>query len=261
MKNIANYHDLFIDQLRKLHEVELNGQNAIDINVARTNFAEVQKVFEYSPEKCSENANKIEKRKLYIKNMISNCSKMKVREELKKLGLHFIIIDLGEVEVMENISKEQRKQLKIALLKWGLELIDDEKAILIEKIKNTIVEMVYNTEETIKVKLSDFLSKNLNHNYNYLAKLFSNELGISIQLFTMSIKIERVKELLIYGELSISEIAWKMDYSSIAHLSNQFKKITGMSPSHFQHLKKKRRTPIEEIGTPNNIRYKVYHTC
>ena len=253
MKNIANYHDPLIDQLRNLYEVELNGQNAIDINVARTNFAEWQKTLEYSPEKCSENVNKIEKSKLHIKNMVSNCCKMKVREELKKLGLHFIIIDLGEVEIMENISMEQRKQLKISLLNWGLELIDDEKAVLIEKIKNTIVEMVYNTEETVKVKFSDFLSKKLNHGYNYLAKLFSNELGITIQLFTMSTKIERVKELIIYGELSISEIAWKMNYSSVAHLSSQFKKITGMSPSHFQHLKEKRRIPIEEIGNPTNI--------
>src|ERR1035441_10305101 len=110
MKNIANHRN----QLRHLHATELNGQNAIEINVSRTNFAALQKIFEYSPEKCSENANQVEKRKLHIKNMVSNCCKMKVREELKKLGLHFIFIDLGEVEIMENISGEQRKQLEIA---------------------------------------------------------------------------------------------------------------------------------------------------
>lgn len=179
--------------------------------------------------------------------MVSNRCKMAVKEELKRLGLHFILVDLGEVEIMENISGEQKEQLKIALLNTGLELMDDKKAILIEKIKNAIIERVHYSEETIKVNFSDFLSEKLNHDYTYLANLFSEVQGTTIEQFIISHKIERIKELIIYGELNITEIAWKMNYSSVAHLSNQFKKMTGLSPSHFKQLKDKRRTPIEEI--------------
>ena len=186
--------------------------------------------------------------KLYIKYMVSNRCKMAVKEELKRLGLHFIMVDLGEVEIMENISAEQREQVKIALLNSGLELMDDKRAILIEKIKTTIIEMVHHTDEIIKTNFSDFLSEKLNHDYTYLSKLFSEVQGTTIAQFIISHKIERIKELMIYDELNITEIAWKMNYSSVAHLSNQFKKVTGLSPSHFKQLKDKRRIPIEEIG-------------
>jgi AraC-like DNA-binding protein len=178
---------------------------------------------------------------------------MMVKEELKKLGLHFIVVDLGEVEIMEEISTEQRMQLKSALLDSGLELMDDKRAILIEKIKNVIVEMVHHSDEMIKINLSDFLSEKLNHDYTYLANLFSEVQGTTIEQFMISHKVERIKELIIYDELNISEIAWKMNYSSVAHLSNQFKKVTGLSPSHFKQLKNKRRSPIEEIGNENPI--------
>ena len=188
--------------------------------------------------------------KLYIKYMVSARCKMVVKEELKKLGLHFTPVDLGEVEIMENISIEQRDQLKASLLISGLELMDDKRAVLIERIKNAIVEMVHHTDEMIKVNFSDFLSKKLNHDYTYLANLFSEVQGTTIEQFIISHKIERIKELIIYGELNITEIAWKMNYSSVAHLSNQFKKVTGLSPSHFKQLKDKRRSPIEEIGIP-----------
>lgn len=174
---------------------------------------------------------------------------MAVKEELKKLGLHFIVVDLGEVEIMENISEEQRDQLRVALFASGLELMDDKRAVLIERIKNAIVEMVHHTDEMIKVNFSDFLSEKLNHDYTYLSNLFSEVQGTTIEQFIISHKIERVKELMIYGELNITEIAWKMNYSSVAHLSNQFKKVTGLSPSHFKQLKDKRRTPLEEIGS------------
>lgn len=178
---------------------------------------------------------------------------MAVKEELKKLGLHFTPVELGEVEIMENITSEQREQLKIVLHNSGLELMDDKRAVLIEKIKNVIIEMVHHTDEVIKMNFSDFLSEKLNHDYTYLANLFSEVQGTTIEQFIISHKIERIKELMIYGELNITEIAWKMNYSSVAHLSNQFKKMTGLSPSHFKQLKDKRRSPIEDIGNANEV--------
>jgi len=186
--------------------------------------------------------------KLYIKYMVSNRCKMAVKQELKKLGLHFIVVDLGEVEVMEKLSIQQLEQLKSALLDSGLELMDDKRAVLIERIKNAIVEMVHYTDELIKTNFSTYLSKKLDHDYTYLANLFSEVQGTTIEQFIISHKVERIKELIIYGELNITEIAAKMNYSSVAHLSNQFKKVTGLSPSHFKQLKDKRRNPIEEIG-------------
>ena len=179
--------------------------------------------------------------------MVSTRCKIAVKEELKKLGLHFILVELGEVDIMEDLSSDQREHLKIALLNSGFELIDDRKSVLIEKIKHIIIEMVHNRDEPIKIKFSNFLSEKLNHDYTYMANLFSDVQGTTIGQFIISHKIERIKELIIYDELSISEIAWKMNYSSVAHLSNQFKKVTGLSPSHFKQLKDKRRSPIEEI--------------
>ena len=180
--------------------------------------------------------------------MVSVRCKMIVKQELQKLGLHFIIVELGEVEIMENIFGEQREQVKIALLQSGLELMDDRRSVLIEKIKNTIVETVHHKNELIKINFSDYLSAKLNHDYTYLANLFSEVQGTTIEQFIIAHKIERIKELIIYDELTITEIAWKMNYNSVAHLSNQFKKVTGLSPSHFKQLKVKRRSPIEEIG-------------
>jgi AraC-like DNA-binding protein len=173
---------------------------------------------------------------------------MVVKDELTKLGLHFIVVDLGEVDIMEDISSQVREELKNALISSGLELMDDKRAILIEKIKTIIIEMVHHSDELIKTNFSDYLSRKLAHNYTYLANLFSEVQGTTIEQFTILHKIERIKELIIYGELNITEIAWKMNYSSVAHLSNQFKKMTGLSPSHFKQLKDKRRSPIEEIG-------------
>jgi AraC-like DNA-binding protein len=188
--------------------------------------------------------------KLYVKYMVSNRCMMAVKEELKKLGLHFILVELGEVEVMENISTEQREELKRGLLTSGLELMDDKRAVLIERIKNTIVEMVHRSDEVIKINFSDYLSEKLNHDYTYLANLFSEVQGTTIEHFIISHKVERIKELIIYDELNITEIAWKMNYSSVAHLSNQFKKMTGFTPAYFRKLKDKRRSPIEDIGIP-----------
>jgi AraC-like DNA-binding protein len=179
--------------------------------------------------------------------MVSNRCKMAVKEELKKLGLHYIVVDLGEVDIMENISMEKRGLLKANLLLSGLELMDDKKAMLIEKIKTIIIEMVHHSDQIIKVNFSDYLSEKMNHDYTYLSNLFSEVQGTTIEQYIISHKIERIKELIIYDEHNITEIAWKMGYSSVAHLSSQFKKVTGLSPSHFKQLKDKRRSPIEDI--------------
>jgi AraC-like DNA-binding protein len=179
--------------------------------------------------------------------MVSNRCKDAVKVELKKLSLHFIILELGTVEIMETLTDKKRVLLQKGLLASGLELMDDKKAILIEKIKTIIIEMIHYSEESIKTNFSKFLSEKLNHNYTYLANLFAEIQGITIEQFIISNKIERIKELIIYGELSITEIAWKMNYSSVAHLSNQFKKMTGLSPSHFKKMKDIRRKPIEDI--------------
>jgi AraC-like DNA-binding protein len=180
--------------------------------------------------------------------MVSNRCTLAVKQELKRQGLHFVVVDLGEVEIMEDISDDQRQQLKIGLAASGLELMDDKRAILIEKIKDIIIKMVHHSDELIKVNFSDYLSAQLSYDYTYLANLFSEVQGTTIEHFIIAHKIERIKELIIYNELNITEIAFKMNYSSVAHLSNQFKKVTGLSPSHFKNLKDKRRSPIEEVG-------------
>ena len=190
--------------------------------------------------------------KIYIKYMFSNRCKIVVKEVLKEFGLHFVVVELGEVEIIENLTDDVREQLKVSLLDSGLELMDDRKAVLIEKIKSVILEMVHHTEEAGKTNFSDFLSSKLNYDYTYLANLFSEVQGTTIEQFIISLKVERIKELIIYDELSITEIAWKLNYSSVAHLSNQFKKVTGLTPSHFKQLKDKKRSPIEEVGNSSS---------
>jgi AraC-like DNA-binding protein len=180
--------------------------------------------------------------------MVSNRCKIAVKEALKKQGLHFMLVELGEVEIMEDISIEQRIELKMALQLVGLDLMENKKAVLIEKIKTVIVEMVHHSNEVIKVNFSHYLSEKLQHDYTYLANLFSEVQGTTIEQFIISHKIERVKELIIYDELNLTEISYKLNYSSVAHLSNQFKKVTGLSPSHFKQLKNKKRNSIEDIG-------------
>lgn len=180
--------------------------------------------------------------------MVSLRCKMVVKQELTKLGLHFIVVDLGEIEIMEDISDAQREELKLALLDSGLELMDDKRAVLIQKIITVIVEMVHYSDELPKINYSDYISEKLNYDYTYLSNLFSEVKGTTIQQFIINHKIERVKELLLYGEMNLTEISYRMQYSSVAHLSNQFKKITGLSPSEFKNLKEKHRSPIEKIG-------------
>jgi AraC-like DNA-binding protein len=173
--------------------------------------------------------------------------KMTVKSELEKLGLHYIIVNLGEVDIMEDITQEQVARLGAGLRKSGLELMDDNKSILVEKIKTSIIELVHYTDEQIKVNLSEFLSKKLGHDYTYLANLFSEVKGTTIENFYLTHKIEKVKELIVYDELNLTEIAYKLHYSSVAHLSNQFKKMTGLTPSHFKSLKHKRRIALGDV--------------
>lgn len=172
---------------------------------------------------------------------------MMVKEELKKLGLHYVIVDLGVVEILEDITEKQREQLKENLLKSGLELLDDKKSILIEKIKSVIIEMIHYADELPQQNYSDYISEKLHHDYTYLANIFSEVKGITIQQFIIIHKIEKVKELLLYDELNLTEISYKLNYSSVAHLSNQFKKVTGLSPSFYKQLKQKRQNNLENL--------------
>ncbi len=179
--------------------------------------------------------------------MVSLRCKMVVKEELKKLGLHFVNVDLGTVEILENITSKQRTELQKNLLKFGLELLDDKRNIIIERIKSLIIEMVHYSDELPKVNYSDFISEKLGYDYTYLSNIFSEVKGITIQQFIIIHKIERVKELLLYDELNLTEISYMLNYSSVAHLSNQFKKITGLTPSYYKKIKKMRRKNLEDL--------------
>jgi AraC-like DNA-binding protein len=185
--------------------------------------------------------------KLFIKYMVCIRCKMVVKSELDKLGLHYSKIDLGEVEIRDTMTSEQHDRLKIALAISGLELLDDKKAVLIEKIKSIIIEMVHYADEPPKINFSDYLSKKLDYDYTYLSNIFSEVTGTTIEHFIIAHKIERVKELLLYDELNLSEISYRLNYSSVAHLSNQFKKITGLTPTYFKSLKNKRLSSLNNV--------------
>jgi len=176
---------------------------------------------------------------LFIKNMVSIRCKMRVKAELETLDLHPMVVELGEVTIKENISGEQHELLKMALSKSGLELMNDKKIVLFEKIKHAIIEMSHYLDELHEINLCDYLSKKLNYNYTCLSSLFSEVKGTTIETYIIAQKIERAKELLIHNELSLTDIAYKLDYSSVAHLSNQFKKVTGMTASFFKSMNHK----------------------
>jgi AraC-like DNA-binding protein len=171
---------------------------------------------------------------------------MVVQQEFQKLGLRYNNIDLGMVEIHE-ITSDKREQLKAHLLKWGMELMEDKKNILVEKISILVIEMIHYTDGLPDVNNSDYLSEKLGYDYSYLSNIFSEVKGISLQHFIIEHKIERVKELLLYDELSLSEISWKLHYSSVAHLSNQFKKITGVTPSFYKKMKHQRTRNMEDL--------------
>ncbi|MCW3122303.1 MAG: transcriptional regulator, AraC family [Flavipsychrobacter sp.] len=172
---------------------------------------------------------------------------MVVKSELEKQELPYSSVELGQAEITSGISADKLEQLRAGLLKSGLELMDDKKSVLIQKIKSVIIEVVHYSEEPLTVNFSDFLSQKLQHDYTYLANLFSEVQGTTIEQFIITHKIERVKELLVYNELTLTEIAYQMHYSSVAYLSTQFKKVTGLTPSHFKKLREKRRSMLEDL--------------
>ena len=172
---------------------------------------------------------------------------MVVKDALNDIGLHPVMIDLGSVEIAEDLTESQREKLKHTLLLTGLELMDDKKAMLIEKIKNVIIEMVHYSDEMPKVNYSDYISQKLGQDYTHMSKIFSEVKGITIEHFIIFHKIEKVKELLLYDELNLTQISYILDYSSVAHLSKQFKKVTGLTPSYFKQLQFKRRNNLDSI--------------
>jgi len=185
--------------------------------------------------------------KLFIQNMVSLRCKMMVKSELDKLNIFYTSVELGEVQLIKPITKELRESLKSELHKSGLHLMDDKKAMLIEKIINIIVEMVHHSDKVPNVNFSTLLSKQIGQDYQTLADLFSKTKGITIERFIILHKIERVKELIIYDELNLTEISYLMHYSSVAHLSKQFKNTTGLTPTFFKNLTKRKRNNLEDI--------------
>lgn len=185
--------------------------------------------------------------KLYIKNMVCNRCKMVVKDELVKFGLHSSSVELGEVEITEELSKTQKNRLNEIMEGLGFELIDDKKSKLIEKIKTTIVSLVHHAGDNLKTTLSEHISRKLLHDYNYLSNLFSEVEGTTIEKYFIAQKIEKAKELLKYDELSLSQIADRLGYSSVAYLSSQFKKQTGLTPTFYKSLRKSNRKNIDNL--------------
>ncbi|MCC9019750.1 helix-turn-helix domain-containing protein [Flavobacterium lipolyticum] len=184
---------------------------------------------------------------LFVKNMVCNRCIMVVQNELEKLGLEFTHIKLGEVTLAKELTATERTLLEQELVALGFEVIDDKKSRIIEKIKNIIIDLVHHQDNDTKNNLSDILSEKINHDYNYLSNLFSEVEGTTIEKYFIAQKIEKIKELLVYDELSLSEIALRLNYSSVAYLSNQFKKVTGLTPSYFKQIRAEKRKPLDEV--------------
>ncbi|MDV3585706.1 AraC family transcriptional regulator [Elizabethkingia anophelis] len=184
---------------------------------------------------------------IFIKNMVCDRCIMVVQNELEKLGLDAKNIKLGEVILSKEITSLEKENLSKTLEPLGFEVIDDKKGRIIEKIKNIIIDLVHHQDSDVKINLSDVLSDKLHHDYNYLSNLFSEVEGTTIEKYFIAQKVEKVKELLVYDELSLSEIAFRLNYSSVAYLSNQFKKVTGLTPSHFKQIKEDKRKPLDKV--------------
>lgn len=190
---------------------------------------------------------KVKTMKIYIKNMVCNRCIMVVKNELERMGYKPVSLTLGEVEIEKEINRNEKAAINSHLQTFGFELIDDKKSKLIGQIKSLIIELVHNQNSQLKANLSDLLSSKLHHDYTYLSNIFSEVEGLTIEKYFIAQKIEKVKELLVYDELSLSEIAFQLNYSSVAHLSNQFKKVTGLTPSHFKNIKVYKRKPLDEV--------------
>lgn len=184
---------------------------------------------------------------LYIKNMVCNRCIMVVESEFEKLDIQTLSVELGEVRLDKKLTTEQKKKLSERLESLGFSLIDDKKGRLIEQVKNLIIELVHYNNNNLKINLSDYISDKLHHDYNYISNLFSEVEGTTIEKYFIAQKIEKVKELLVYDELTLNEIAFNLNYSSVAHLSAQFKKVTGLTPSHFRQIRTNKRKPLDEV--------------
>lgn len=185
--------------------------------------------------------------KLYIKNMVCNRCKMVVKSELEQMGYSPLQVELGEVTLSTELAEADKQKVDFRLQELGFSLIDDRKSRLIEKIKTLIIELVHQQNSNLKSNLSNYLSSNLHHDYTYITNLFSEVEGTTIEKYYIAQKIEKVKELLVYDELTLSEIAYLLNYSSVAHLSSQFKKVTGLTPSHFKNIRMEKRKPLDEV--------------
>ncbi len=186
--------------------------------------------------------------KLAIKNMVCNRCIMVVENELAKLNLHVKHISLGQVEIEEELTKAETRQLASNFSALGFELIDDKRTVIIEQVKHLVLDLIRNQDNDTNLNLSEIISKEVHHDYNYISNLFSDVEGMTIEKYVIGQKIEYVKELLVYDELTLSEIAYKLNYSSVAYLSNQFKKVTGLTPSHFKQIKENKRKPLDKIN-------------
>lgn len=244
---MTNIYNLLVNQLRnlRLSDSQLNGIHKTTAVRERLPVLNLRLV--HSVKQTADESEKLQRTKLYIKHMVTIRCKIILKAVLEDLGLHYSTVELGEVEIIGNFPDEKRGQLRSELLKYGLELMEDKKHILVERIKNVIIEQIHYEDESPNVKFSYFLSRKLNHSYTYLSNLFSEVKGMSIQHFIVLHKIERVKELIVYGELTLTEISLELHYSSVAHLSKQFKDVTGLTPSYFKNMKRKRRSTIDTI--------------
>jgi AraC-like DNA-binding protein len=189
----------------------------------------------------------MDERRLYIKNMVCNRCIAAVKSELHKLGIKPVSVTLGEVELKQALSSDLKEKFRVALQSEGFALIDDRRSRLIEQIKTLIIKLVHYRDNDLRVNLSDFLSDKVHLDYHYLSDLFSEVTGSTIEKYFIAQKVERVKELLVYDELSLNEIALQMNYSSAAHLSAQFKKVTGFTPGYYKKIRENKRKPLDEV--------------
>lgn len=185
--------------------------------------------------------------KIYIKNMVCNRCILAVMNILNELGIPYNYVDLGEADLKSEITSIQIQNLSEKLSEIGFSIINDRKSKIIESIKNSLIDLIHHSEEQVKVNISDYLSDKLNLEYNYLSNLFSEIEGTTIEKYYIAQRIEKVKELIVYDELSLNEIAFQLGYSSVAYLSNQFKKVTGLTPSHFKSIKSNKRKTLDNL--------------